>query len=235
MVTALNVFYANAASTTLTTADQLYFSTGSGGSPTNVATYTVFGTGLGWVELQPQGSSQTPVGAIGSPSGKGFLWDVTTLEGQQLVSGNYGGIIRLNASQFSGGSGLTQAGTLTADVVVRVYKRSSGGVYTNIVTMTLTAQSIVSAFTSYTLPSTAGSTTSFSTGDKLYTDAWANVTANANGSAAQGIRFNRLSTDTTTFVGDTQAIITTPGYQATSGGSTPLIIRQHRRTFGFVR
>jgi hypothetical protein len=154
----------------------------------------------------------TPVASIGSPDGKGFLWDVTTLEGQTLAAGNYSGIIRLNASQFSGGTGNTQAGTLTADIVVRVYKRSSAGVYTLIATMTLTAQSLTPTFTSYSLPVSAGSATAFASGDKLYIDCWANVTANANGSSVQGIRFNRLSTDTSGQTGDSEAVVNTPGY-----------------------
>lgn len=226
-MTSLQVWLANAASSTLSTANQLYAS--SGGSPATNATYSNFGTGTGFIEITSQGQVGTCVGSIGSPSGLGFLWDVTTLEAQQFLSGNWSAIVRLNASQFvqATSTGLTQAGTLTADIYVRAYRRSSAGTYTQLVSTILTGQSIVSAFASYSLPSTsAGASATFATGEKLYIDIWANITANANGNTNQGIRLNRLSMDTTTFVGDTAATVVTPGYQSGSTNFNTTITEQ---------
>lgn len=223
MATALAVYCSAAASTTLTTANKLYAN--SAGSPTNTATYSNFGTGTGYIEIASQGQVGTCAGSIGNPSGLGFLYDVTSLEGKQFIAGSWSANIRLNASQFvqANGTGLTQAGTLTADLYVRVYIRSSSGTYTQICQMVNSSQSITSTFTTYgtggSTPNSGSFTTTtsvaspvFQTGDKLYIDVWANITANANGNANQGIRLNRLSTDTTNFVGDASTSVTSPGY-----------------------
>jgi hypothetical protein len=226
-MTALQVWLANAASSTLSTANQLYAS--SGGSPATNATYSNFGTGTGFIEITSQGQVGTCVGSIGSPSGLGFLWDVTTLESQQFLSGNWSAIVRLNASQFvqATSTGLTQAGTLTADIYVRAFQRTSGGTYTQLVSMVLTGQTINNTFVSYSFPSTSASASAtFPTGSKLYVDIWANITANANGNVNQGIRLNRLTTDTATFVGDTAATVVTPGYQAGATTFTTTITEQ---------
>jgi hypothetical protein len=202
--TALSTYYAFAASSTLSTANKLY--TGTGGSPTTAQNLTTINGSTGFGEIPAQGSASAWAagGSIGSPTGKGFFLDATTLDGQDLIAGNYSGIIRFN----------TQAtGTVTADIYVRVHRYHPGTTtYTQIVSMVLTAQSITNTITSYSLPSTSvGSNTSFATGDKLYIDTWLNITTNTS-SAGQQIKHNRQSTDTTTFVGDTQAVTVTPGY-----------------------
>lgn len=213
MATALSVWLAAATSATLSTANQLYAS--SGGSPTTTQDYSLLGTATGYGEVVAQGtaSAWAASGSIGTPTGKGFFLDATTLNGQDLIAGSYTGNVRLASATGTGG---TLGGTLTATIFYRVYKYSSG-VYTNIITMSLAAQTINSTITTYSLSGSTGSATSFATGDKLYVDIWLNVTANANG-ATENIRLNRLTQDTTTFVGDTAATIVTPGYQATSGG-----------------
>jgi hypothetical protein len=211
MTTALTVYLASAAATTITTADQLYTTSGT---PTTTQSYSKIGnnvTGYGEIESQANNANTWAAsGSIGSPTGKGFLLDVTTLESQQIVSGNWTPSVRLNAAQ---GSGAPQAGTLVGDIYMRAYKYS-GGTYTLIVTCSLTAQTLNTTFTTYTLTAASGSTTNFSTGDKLYVDIWFNCTTNTNAVAAQGVRLNRLSTDTTTKTGDTNAQFVSPGYQS---------------------
>lgn len=216
MSTSLTVYLSNAVSSTLANADKLYIASGS---PANTQSYSKIGnniTGYGEIESRANNANTWAAsGSIGSPTGKGFLWDVTTLEGQQLLSGNWTPSVRLNASQSSG---TPQAGTLTGDIYVRAYKYNAS-VYTLIVTCSLAGQTINSTFTTYAITAASGSLTSFVTGDKLYMDIWVNCLTNANANGNQGIRLNRLSTDTTTFLGDPAAQFITPGYQATPATS----------------
>jgi hypothetical protein len=212
--TALSVYYAFAASSTISTANKLY--TGTGGSPTTAQNLTSVNASTGYGEIPAQGSAAAwaASGSIGTPTGKGFFLDATTLDGQDLIAGNYSAIIRFN----------TQAtGNVTADIYVRVYRYRPGTTtYTQIVSMVLTGQTITNTITSFSLPSTStGSNTSFATGDKLYVDVWLDITATTS-SSGQQIKHNRQSTDTTTFVGDTQAVVVTPGYQLTVTGTTVL-------------
>jgi mannan endo-1,4-beta-mannosidase len=213
--TALSVFFASAASSTLVTADQLY---SISGTPATTRSYTRISTSTGFGEIVPAGTTGTWAagGSIGSPSGNGFLFDVTTLESNSIPAGNWSAQIRLNCAQ--NGDTAPNAGNITADIYARAYKRSSGGTYTPIVSMKLASASITLNFTTFSIPSTSGAAMSFSTGDKLYCDVWLNVLTNANASTVQDIRFNKLSTDTTGKTGDPAATILTPGYLSGSGG-----------------
>lgn len=220
--TALSTFMANAASSTIATADKLYTTSGS---PTSVNTLTTINGSTGWGEVPSQGSASAwpSLGAIGNPSGKGFFLDASTLDGMQFPAGNWSGNVRISANG---------SGTITADLVVRVYRYTPGtSTYTNIITWTLPAQSWTTTINTASLPSTAASAITFATGDRLYIDYWAHVTANTSGTGQQ-IRMNRLSTDTTTFTGDPATQITTPGYRTpptpgnltTSGGHSALLL-----------
>lgn len=213
--TALSVFFASTASSTLVTADQLY---SIAGTPATTRSYTRISTSTGFGEIVPAGTTGTWAagGSIGSPSGNGFLFDVTTLESNSIPAGNWSAQIRLNCAQ--NGDTAPNAGNITADIYVRAYKRSSGGTYTPIVSMKLASANITLNFTTFSIPSTSGAAMSFSTGDKLYCDVWLNVLTNTNGSTVQDIRFNHLSTDTTGKTGDSAATILTPGYLSGSGG-----------------
>lgn len=234
----LTFYMANAASSTLSSSDQLYTTSGS---PLTNATYILIGNNVtGWGEIVAQGTSSAwaAAGSIGNPTGKGFLYDSTSLEMQQFLAGNWSPSIRLNASQYPT---FTQAGTLVGDIVRRAFKRSSSGVYTQIVSSTLTAQTLTGTFATYVLPAVSTSiVTTFGAGDKLYLDQWFNCTQNANANANQGIRLNRLSTDATGFTGDPTTQMVTPGIQPTGGGgggsgtigtANPL----GRATFGMAR
>ena len=136
-----------------------------------------------------------------SPSTGGWLWDVATLEGQQLLAGSY---------SFKTGLQTNTAGaTCTADIHCRLYKRSSSGTFTLILDAVLTAQTINHSGAYYTVSGSTASATTFSTGDKLYYDQQVSITAYSTfGSNTSIATFFNLST---------AEFITTPGY---SGSST---------------
>lgn len=224
--TPLTVYCTNQVSPTLASANTLYSTLGS---PVVASANTQLGTATGYGEIVSQGtvSAWAAGGSIGSPTGKGFLWSVTTLEGQQILAGAWTGALRLNTAG-------TGSGTITADIHVRAYKRSSGGVYTQIIDMLLAAQSISTTATNFSLAGTMVSATTFATGDKLFLDLWLDVTANGHGSGQQ-IVLHSLSTDTNTFTGVANASAGTPGYQPSSGGVATLLgsaaITFHRATY----
>ncbi len=205
MTTALTAYLSSQASTTLSTANQIYITSGTPGTQENEV---LIGTVSGWGEMYAQGNASAFAGSgsIGSPSGHGFYLEtsILNLAGQQIISGNWSATIR---------SGLKTTGdTATVTFVVRAYKYS-GGVYTNIVTMTSSSQGFSgSGAVTITLPSTAGSVMNFSSGDTLYIDVWAHVTAAATISSQQ-LRFNSLSTDTSGHTGSANENLVSPGYQ----------------------
>ena len=222
--TALSVYLSSTIDATNTTSNDLYT---TAGTPATTYSYTRVGTTTGYGELTAQTttSAWAAVASLPAPTGKGFLLNNTSLEGQTIPAGSWAGVLRLNCAQ--GGDASPQQGTLTADIIVRAYKVNLHGstnptnwTFTPIVAMTLGAQSVTYAFANFTLPSTSASSMAFGTGDKLYIDRWLNVTGNANASSVQDVRSNHLSTDTTTYTGDPNSTIGTPGYVATSGGST---------------
>jgi hypothetical protein len=207
--TSLSVFWSNFASSTLASANKLYT---TGGSPANTWKYSRVGTATGYGEITSQGTTGAwaAAGSLPAPTGKGSLLDSTLLEGQQLLAGLHTCYLRLNCAQ--GGDSKPNAGTLGAGLYVRLSKYH-GGTYTTLLTLSLTGQTIGSSYTTYTLTGTAGSPTTFGSGDKLYVDIWVNVTSNGNGSSIQDIRLNRLSTDSANMIGDaTNAGIVTPGF-----------------------
>ncbi len=200
----LTTYLASALSATIGTADQLYT---TAGTPSTTNRGTTLGTALGYGQLIAVGGSGWAAGgSIGAQNGKGWVADGTFLEGQTLAAGSYSATVTLQAVQSG-----TPAGTLVADIIVRISKYN-GGTYTTIVTMTLAGQTINSTATAFNLSGSTGSSTNFVTADKIYVDVWANVTTNANGNVNQGIRVSKISTDSTTFTGDPGASIATPGY-----------------------
>lgn len=209
--------YSNAAASTVATANQLYTAIGS---PSFSQKYSRVGTATGWGEVTSQGttSAWAAAGSIGSQSGKGFLYDSTFMEGKQISAGTITGNIRFNCAR-NGDAGNAQ-GTITADISVRLSKRASGGTYTTILTMTKTGQTIPPGATTFAMTGSLGSPATFSTGDKLYIDAWVNVLTNTNGWSDLDIRFNRLSTDTTTQSGDINESVTVPSVQNVTTATT---------------
>jgi hypothetical protein len=193
-MTVLSLYGLSGASSTLATAAKL--ASGTGGSATTVVTSITAGSGF--YELLGLGGTSGAVGSLPAPTGKGWLFDVTTLEAQTLLSGNYSLIETLNV-----GSGTLGSLTLT----VRVYKRSSAGVYT------LICSGVTSTFTMTTTPTaetsspTGIASMAFATGDKVYVDAF------LNGSPA-GTRAISVSVSSTASGIANDGEIDTPGYQS---------------------
>jgi len=214
MSTALTVFLANAASATISTANQLYHS--GSGSPAAAQPTTTMAAATGYGEILAQGGTAWAAsGSAPTPSGKGFFLDDSTLDGQDLVSGSWTAEVRYVAMQSG-----AQAGSMTADIHVRVYRyRPSSTTYTQIIDMALTGQTINDTLANYSLSGSTGSAISFATGDRLYVDYILNITA-GSGNVNQGVRINRESTDTSTHLGDILAEVVTPGFQASVGPAT---------------
>ncbi len=213
-MTALTVYYTNTTSTTLSTANQLSITHGT--DNTNVTMdYSLVGIATGWGEVYAQGnaSAWAAAGSIGSPSGHGFMLEssVLNLAGNTIAAGSWTANVRLGCGHTNG----NLIGTLTGCTIhVRIYKYN-GGVYTQIVDMSLGGQSINATLTTYALSSGEGGAvaTSFSSGDLLYVDVWVQVGTNSNADAALNIRLNRISTN---FTGDSNAEVVTPGYAPTN-------------------
>lgn len=199
-MTALSVYGINTAATTVATCDQLV--TGNGGA-TVAGTGSKVGQSTGYGELVSQGTTNNwaAAGSIGSPSGLAWLFDVTTLEGQTIAAGTW----TIAHHLLNNG-----ANNYTADIYGRVYKRSSGGVYTLIGTLSLLAQTITTASTLFTLTGSLSSM-AFVTGDKLYHDLWLNV---ASGGSGVNVKVNDArGSGATGAVGFAE--IDTPGYSPT--------------------
>lgn len=201
--------FSNAAAS-LSTANKLY--TKIGGTA-NTWKYTRVGTAVNWGQLLPQGTtgSWAASGSIGTQDNKGLLFDDTFMEGKQISAGTITANVRLNCAR--NGDANAQLGSITADIVVRLSKRASGGTHTTIITMTASNQTIPAGFTTFALAGSLGSAITFGPGDKLYADVWLKVLTNTNGWADLDFRLNRLSTDTTGLAGDINASFTVPSVQ----------------------
>lgn len=193
-MTALTLYGSNVASTTLTSACKL--ATTTGGTETTVTT-TGPASGSGYVEILSQAATATLNASLPSPDGKGWLFDATTLEGQTISAGNWSASF---GAQDNAGSGPVQSFT------IRFYKRSSGGVYTSIGSLTLSSQTITTTKTTYNFSASSLSSMSFATGDKLYVDLFIQAT----GWASDPI-VNYVSNSATAGVAN-DLQITTPGY-----------------------
>ena len=211
MVTALTVYpVENAASTTLSTADPLVAVTGgvlAGANTCNTSNSTGYG------ELYSQGfaTAWPSAGSIGSPSGHGWFFDGTTLDGQQIIAGNWTPTISLKVS----------AGSSTADIYMRAYIYSSG-TYTQIGSnMVLTAQTLTGLTGTYSFAATSLPVANFTTGKRLYLDCWLNITA--GGTSGANIAFRQSSTAQ----GNTGCQIVTPGYQPIPSSGNFFALRQH--------
>ena len=150
-----------------TTAGKLYSAVGgtSSQATTKVGTSTLFKQ----VFALGTTTSQTGVAAIPAPTDSnfaGWLWDVTTLEGQTIAAGTWTPTFLLSASAST-----------TVTPTVQWFKRSSAGVYTSIgsVTGSSIALTISAASLTFTPPSL--SAMSFATGDKLCMWLWINQSA----------------------------------------------------------
>lgn len=99
----------------------------------------------------------------------GFLLDDTSLEGLTADAGTWSATMKVSSS----------SGTLTGVLHVRVGKRSSAGVYTEIVNMAVASQGYTSTPSVVTC-SGSGAVTAFAVGDKLYVQVDLQITANTS-------------------------------------------------------
>src|SRR6266568_6643173 len=203
MATPLTIYPVNAFASLISTATKVV-DTGSG-TTSSAFDNAILGTATGWSELFIKGPSQAwqSLGSPGAPSGHGGLLEVTYLEGQDIVAGNWTPSLRTK------GNGATAS--VTADLAYRLYLYNTG-TYTLIGTCTLAAQTVTSASINFVWGATSLPKMSFITGDKLYFDIWANVTSNPN---TLGTAPFRSDIATSTTVGETTTQVVTPGYAPT--------------------
>src|SRR6266571_1791599 len=94
MPTPLTVYGTHTAAATIATANTLMTSTGAGADLTKT---TLIGTASGYGTFRSQGNAGVwpAAGSLPAFNGFGWLWDVTTLEGNTLVGGNFTPSFRL--------------------------------------------------------------------------------------------------------------------------------------------
>ena len=199
-MTALTAYLTTAASTTLTTANTIVTTSGAGNTNKN----TQVGKGTGYGELYSQGTTAAwpGSGSIISADGNGWLWDDTTLaDGSASFSaGTWTATVRLNLN----------ANSIVANIHVRVYRRSSSGVYNTIVLLVSNTQTITSTLTDFTLSNTTtAASATFQPGDKLYVDVQLQITTNVTNSNTTVCKINIANSST---LGSTDAQIASPGY-----------------------
>ncbi len=206
---ALTLYGRAAAATTLPLAGALT-STGGGSSTTTRATLIGQKTGYGEIAAQGTAVAWPALDTLLGATGRGFLWDVTTLELQQVLSGSWTPTFTL----------ATSTGSVTADLYCRVWL-CNGGVFVPITPATgrgilLTGQTITTTPTAFVFPATVlppnAAGIGFLAGAKLYLDLWANITGNTTGSDAATLSLT-LSSTTSGIAG---CQIVTPGYQTLS-------------------
>ena len=166
--TAVTMYGTAVADGTLTTANTFDTSSGTGSADTININDDV----TGWGELYSQGNASAWAGAASAPapSGHGWIWDVTTLEGTEIPATTWIPSFQIERS--------TDDGTVAATLYVRIYKYNNG-TYTNIVTCQSNPLTLTS--TPQTVNSWINNTSSaisFDPGDKLYCDVIADITEN---------------------------------------------------------
>lgn len=198
MTTALILYGSNVASSTLSSACVTPITTG--GSEASVTT-TSPASGNGYLEIYSQGGSGVLNASLGVPSGKGWLFDATTLEGQSIPSGAWSATVALADTARS---------SAVTSITLRAYKRSSTGVYSQICTLTQASPTLNTTRTTYTLSTSSAASAWFTTGDKLYLDLYVQDT----GWASDTMAVYESSSGTTGVANDMQ--VTTPGYNPTT-------------------
>ena len=200
VIKALSLFTTATPSTTLGTANELSLTAaGNSGSAFFGSAVDENDTRMGWGELEAQfhNTGWPQFGSIPAPTGKGFLWDATTLVGTDIAAGTWTPTVVLEFNAV--------AEAITGSIHVRAFKRSSGGAYTAIVNC---AASVNLPFNNVTVVNSGwtgntGGAISFATGDKLYVDYMFDITANS----ASGIDFLEAF-----FTFGSSTSILTPGY-----------------------
>ena len=199
-MTALNLYGTNTASGTLSTAASLV--TGTGATSISPSSFQIPKGTTGWTECYSLSTNTTTyVASMGTPSGHGFLYDTTALEGLTINAGNWTPKFVINV----GSKSIT--GTLTIN-----WYRYNAGSYVNIGSQTSSSFSGANAVTP-TFTTTSLGSVAFSTGDKLYFDVWLNITSGWTGSGSTQTGTVQLGNSATQgFAG--AAELDTPGYSS---------------------
>lgn len=211
MTTALTVYGTNVAATTLSTAGLLV--TTAGGTLSSCSSKLGTATGFGQIYALSNSNAWPALGSIPNPSGTagGFLLDSNVLNGQTIGAGTWTPEIRVRVSN----------GTATADFFMPVWKyNSSSGVFTFLWQPNSFSNSLTTAFSFPTFNNPSESAVSFSPGDFLYYEVWADVTANSTGTSAATLIMTVCS-DT----GNADNSLITPGYDPTSVTSSSSVLQ----------
>lgn len=168
---ALTVYLSSTTASTVATAKKLV--TTAPASSTSVTNKTAK-VASGWGVLHTIAYSTTFAGAASEPAFgdvNGAILDDTSLEGLTIGSGTWSCSMRFSSS----------SGTLTGVIHIRMGKRSSSGVYTEIVNMACPSTGFTSAGQTVTATGT-GAATDFTVGDKLYMQIDLQITSNTSSS-----------------------------------------------------
>jgi hypothetical protein len=201
MATSLTVYGLPIAASTLPTAGKLVT---TDGVTTHTHSLTSCGQNTGFSELYALGTPKTwaGLGSIGTPSGNGWLFDSTSLQGRQILAGNWSMVIRMGIDNASG--------SVTASMYMRAFKRSSAGIYALIGSAVTLSGQTIDTITTYNFPTSSEAAMVFGIGDKLYLDAWLNITSN-NVSDETAVITLSMSTSSTQGASDSLSA-QTPGY-----------------------
>lgn len=208
-MTALTLYPTNVAATTATT-DNTLTTTAPGAETSAASRIGSASVPTFWSKMASQAytTANNSASELAASDTGLWLWDVTTLEGQQLLSGSYSFSIGLQTN--------TAGATATADVHCLLFKRSAGPTFALILDAVLTAQSITHTGAYYTVTGSTAGVTNFNAGDKLAYMAQTAITAYSGFASNTSINvFMDLST---------KESITTPGYQAQGGGAVHLYL-----------
>lgn len=125
-------------------------------------------------------------------SGKGNIFNSTSLNNVAIIAGNWTPTVRLTLTG-------TSPSPITTDIIFRVWKwNSSTLLYTKFGVSTLTAQTVSTAATTFSLPAVSLQEIALANNEYLYFDVLANVTSNPNGAGvAAKIRMNYSTSATT--------------------------------------
>lgn len=192
-LTTLTAYLTSTAATTISTANQISSSAPASETSQN----TKIAKQTGYCELYSQGNTGSGCSAgasAPSPSGHGFLWDVTTLEAQQILAGNWTGAMKLAVSKNG----------VTVTAYMRAFKYNSS-VYTQVATSTSNSIALTTTPQALTFSAGSGALTNFNTSDKLYIDFVVNITSNTANSNTETISLYQN--------GGAAEQMVTPGYQ----------------------
>lgn len=156
------------AATTVTTANLLDGSTGTSTSKTSKT-----GKSTGWGVLWSQGNTTAWAAGGSQPAFgdlHGFLEDDTSFEGKTIQAGTWSASLRIS----------TSSGTVTGVVHLVVGKRSSAGVYTQIIDLVFPSHGFTSTVSTITTTGTQAADVAFVTGDKLYAQVELQITSTSS-------------------------------------------------------